>query len=114
MTRNDNIKIKFKKKHDHINLIAVIAAVALGVVVIGISTKLYATTVYATKGDDIAKRETERQRYVEMNKALETEIAKYQSVVRIEKEATERLGMVKAGVIKYIDLNNPKISSENK
>jgi outer membrane translocation and assembly module TamA len=104
----ESLKIKFKKRKDPIGLLAIIVAVGIGVALIAVSTKLYATTVYATKGDDIIQLEAQRAKYVEMNKELETEIANEQSIVRVEKEATTRLGMVKAKPAQYIDLSNNK------
>ena len=106
MTRSDNIRLKFKKKKDPISVFAVIFAIGIGVGLIVISTKLYATTVYATKGDDIVNLEAERTQYVEMNKEIEAEIAQYQSIDRVQKDAQDRLGMVKATNVQYIDVTS--------
>ncbi|MEI7603690.1 MAG: septum formation initiator family protein [bacterium] len=102
MRNNKNIKIKYKNT----NALLIVFITFIFFVLAFVVVKLSVTTVYATKGDEIASITTERLKLVEENKKIETEIAQYQSLSRIESEAKNRLGMVKANKVVYIDLQN--------
>jgi len=98
-SRNSNIKIKFKKTGTLSTILATVIFVAIAAVCI----KLGATSVFATKGDSIYTFTNQKQALVQENKKLETEIAQYQSISRIGKEAKDKLGMVKSDKVTYID-----------
>ena len=102
--KEENIRIKFKKD----NTFAVIITSAIIITIMIIGVKLGASSVYATSGDEIANMASERQILVEKNKSLETQIAQAQSIPHIEKEATLRLGMVKAKSIIYLNIDANK------
>jgi cell division protein FtsB len=101
MRRTDNIKIKFKKDNRLLTIIITATMFTIAAIVI---TKIGVSSVYATKGDEHLKLQAERSSYIEKNKALETKIAELQSISRIEKEAKERFGMVKAGFVTYVEV----------
>lgn len=98
--RNDNIRLRFKK--DNTKTVILVATILIGLSII--LMRMGFMSVYATKGDEIFDLTQKRTQLIEQNKSLETEIAGYQSLPRIEKEAKDRLGMVKASAFKYLDL----------
>lgn len=101
MRRQDNIKIKFKRNNTL--TIIITSAFIVGIMIIGV--KLGASSVHATSGDEIVSLQQERQSLVEQNKELETTIAENESIPHIQQVATEKLGMVKAKPVVYLNLD---------
>lgn len=103
MRRQETIKIKFRKQGRLTTIILIATLLTVAIIVV---TKIGFSSVYATSGDIYNQYDAERNSYIQKNKALESEIAELQSVSRIEKEATERLHMVKASPVVYLDIKN--------
>ena len=100
MRHSENLKIRFKR--DNTLTIVISAVILVGILMILL--KLGSMSVYATKGDEISDITNHKARLVEENKKIESDIANLQSLQRIEKEAKDRLGMVKAKPIIYLDI----------
>lgn len=99
--RNTTDPIKVKFRSDNTLTIIIVAAILVGILMVII--KLGFVSVYATKGDNIADITSQKASIVEENKKIESEIAELQSVSHIEKIAKDKLGMVKAKPVVYLD-----------
>lgn len=90
-TRNTNIRIKTSpKRRSALSTIFLVAGV---LIVVTLFIQLYVMSVFATKGEDIAKLEAKKAVLINENKKLTQEIAHARQYDFI-KEQSENLGFV--------------------